>query len=75
MAVDIDRLMLVQGWRRYEWKTMAASEEYSPRYAPEQGLEIDGYVISDIVTQEYFARADKYKRLPNVRVRIDLREG
>ena len=74
MAADIDQLMLVQGWRRYEWETMANSEDYTPQYAPEEGLEIDGYVISDIVKQEHFARADKYKRLPNVRVRVDIED-
>ena len=72
IAADIDRLMLVQGWRRYEWKSMANSKDYTPRYAPEKGLEIDGYVISDIVNQEYFARAEKYKRVPNVKVKIEL---
>ena len=73
MAADIDRLMLVQGWRRYEWKTMAGDKGLVPRYLPERGLEIDGYVVSDIVKQEHFAQADKYKRMPNVRVKIDLR--
>ena len=73
MAEDIDRLMLVQGWRRYEWNEMSEGKDYTPKYSPERGLEIDGYVISDIVKQEYFAQADKYKRIPNVRVKIDLR--
>ena len=72
MASDIDQLMLVQGWRRYEWKEMSASKDYTPRYTPEKGLDIDGYVISDIVKQEHFARADKYKRIPNVRVRVEI---
>ena len=72
MAADIDRLMLVQGWRRYEWKSMLAGEGFIPRFTPERGLEIDGYVVSDIVMQEHFARADKYKRIPNVRVKIDV---
>ena len=72
MAADIDRLMLVQGWRRYEWKSMASADKYVPQYTPEKGLEIDGYVISDIVKQEHFAQADKYKRIPNVKVKIDM---
>ncbi|MBR5235606.1 MAG: hypothetical protein IKV24_05345 [Bacteroidaceae bacterium] len=72
IAADIDRLMLVQGWRRYEWKSMASNKDFIPRYTPEKGLEIDGYVISDIVKQEHFARADKYKRIPKVRVKINM---
>ena len=73
MAADIDRLMLVQGWRRYEWKDMSTGEVFAPRYLPEQGLEVEGYVVSDIVKQEHFAQADKYRRIPGVRVKIDLR--
>ncbi len=75
MASDIDLLMMVQGWRRYEWVNMSGCKEFVCQYPPEKGLEIDGYVISDIVTQEYFVRADKYKRIPNVKVRIDMRSN
>ena len=34
MRDDLDLLMMVQGWRRYEWQTMAGINPYTPRYAP-----------------------------------------
>lgn len=72
MAADIDLLMMVQGWRRYEWTEMSAYDKFTPVYRPEKGLEIDGYVATDNATQENFLRAEKYKRIPNVKVSIDL---
>ena len=72
MAADIDLLMMVQGWRRYEWTEMSAYNKFAPTYRPEKGLEIDGYVVDDAVTQENFLQAAKYKRIPNVKVSIDL---
>lgn len=71
MAVDIDQLMLVQGWRRYEWKTMT-DKEWIPEFLPEKGLQIDGYVVSDVVSQRDFAQADKYGRIANVKLGVSI---
>ena len=78
MADDLDLLMLVQGWRwrRYEWHTMAGSEPYTPQYAPEKGLVIDGYVIGE--TYEPHARihmTDEYQRIPGLAVEFSLGEN
>jgi len=78
MANEIDLLMLVQGWRwrRYEWHTMAGSEPYTPQYAPEKHLGIDGYVIGEVY--EKYVRthmSDAYPRIPNLAVRISLGEN
>ena len=75
MVNDIDLLMLVQGWRwrRYEWHTMSGSEPYTPRYAPEKGLNLDGYVIGEIyTTNAYTHMANEYPRIPGLAVNISL---
>lgn len=78
MADDIDLLMLVQGWqwRRYEWHTMAGSEPYTPQYAPEKGLGIDGYIIGE--TYDPYAQThmtDAYSRIPGLAVEFSLGEN
>lgn len=40
----LDLLMMVQGWRRYSWKTMAGVEPFSLEYMPEQSQTIAGCV-------------------------------
>lgn len=42
----IDLLMMVQGWRRYSWKQMAGIDPFELKYAPEQGIEMHGQVVS-----------------------------
>ncbi len=73
MHADIDLLMLTQGWRRYEWVTMAEGTKVKPRYAPEKGYVIDGYVADQVVDAEDKWRADEYKRIKNPWVAIGLR--
>lgn len=73
MHADIDLLMLTQGWRRYEWVTMAEGTKAKPRYTPEKGYVIDGYVADQIVESEDSWRADEYKRIKNPWVAIGLR--
>ena len=72
MAADIDLLMLVQGWRRYEWCTMVDTT-FTPRYTPEKGLQIDGYVISDLVSSDdSYLDANSYPRIPNLKMKVQL---
>lgn len=73
MHTDIDLLMLTQGWRRYEWVTMAQGSKVKPRYVAEQGYVIDGYVADQLVDEEDKWRANTYKRIANPWVAIELK--
>lgn len=73
MHADIDLLMLTQGWRRYEWVTMALGKMKEPYYAPEKGYVIDGYVADQLVDQEHEWHAHEYKRIENPWVAIELK--
>lgn len=42
----LDLLLMIQGWRRYQWKKLAGLEEFDLKYRPEQGVEIRGQVRS-----------------------------
>lgn len=42
----LDCLLMVQGWRRYAWKYRAGIEPFNLKYAPEQGIEVHGQVVS-----------------------------
>lgn len=70
MAGDIDLLMLVQGWRRYEWQAMSTLQ--TPRYAAEKGLLLDGYVISDVVVDKPYGDPDSYLRIPNLLMTVSI---
>lgn len=39
---NLDLLMLVQGWRRYDWKQLASTEPFTPKFQIEKGITIDG---------------------------------
>lgn len=41
----LDLLMLVQGWRRYEWRQMAGVEPFSPLHHVEEGILVKGQVL------------------------------
>ena len=73
VAKDLDMLMRIQGWRRYEWCAMAGSEPFEYLYTPERHLGIDGYVISDEldVGKNPF-HPDEYERLPHLKVKIQI---
>jgi len=45
-ATSLDLLLMVQGWRRYSWNQMAGVEPFELKYFAEQGIEIDGKVVS-----------------------------
>jgi hypothetical protein len=45
-ARRLDLLMMVQGWKRYEWQTMAGIKPFKPLYNREKNLIIQGRVAS-----------------------------
>ena len=74
MADDIDLLMMTQGWRRYEWRSMAGIYPYIQRYSPERGLQLDGRIISDIVATQDFVDATKYTPLGNLSMHLEMKD-
>ena len=42
----LDQLLMIQGWRRYDWKQMAHAELFKPEYMPEQHPEVGGRVYN-----------------------------
>lgn len=42
----LDLLTLVQGWERYEWKTMTGVEEFQERHRIEDSLTLNGWVLT-----------------------------
>lgn len=43
----LDLLMMVQGWERYDWKTMSAGpDEYYEKHRIEEGLTFNGWIIN-----------------------------
>ena len=82
MITDIDLLMRIQGWRhhkwnrewrRYNWHMMAGVQPFEYKYAPEKGLGIDGYIISEDVTRKgNLMSPHTYDRIPNLKVKVSL---
>jgi hypothetical protein len=44
--LGLDLLMMTQGWRRYSWKRMEGVEPFTSKHPIEEGILIDGKVIS-----------------------------
>ena len=42
----LNLLTLVQGWERYEWQTMAGLKEFEERHRIEEGLTMNGWILS-----------------------------
>lgn len=42
----LNLLTLVQGWERYEWKTMTGLEDFNERHRIEEGLTMNGWILS-----------------------------
>ena len=82
MVADIDMLMRIQGWRhhkrnrgwrRYNWYDMSGVEPFNYKYTPEEGLGIDGYIISEDVTRKgNLLSPHTYDRIPNLKVHASL---
>lgn len=76
MAADIDLLMQVQGWRRYDWEQMSGAQPYQQRYSPEKGLVIDGYVVKGNMPYKiYKFQSDQYTRIPNLKLEASMYEN
>ncbi len=44
--LKLDLLMLVQGWRRYDWEQMAGVKPFNPEHPIEKGILVEGTVFS-----------------------------
>lgn len=44
--LQLDNLLLTQGWRRFVWKKNAADSVSKPNFAPEDGLQISGKLLT-----------------------------
>jgi len=42
----LNLLTLVQGWERYEWQTMAGLKEFEEKHRVEEGLTMNGWILS-----------------------------
>ena len=42
----LNLLTLVQGWERYEWQTMTGLEEFQEKHRIEEGLTMNGWILS-----------------------------
>ena len=47
----LDRLLMVQGWRRYDWAERAGTRPFDLKYLPEQGVEVHGRVIRAVTNK------------------------
>lgn len=41
----LDNLLMVQGWRRYNWDWWSGKEAFDLKYMPEQGIEVHGQIL------------------------------
>ncbi len=44
--IALDELLMVQGWRRYNWNIWAGVDPFKLRYTPEQGISVTGTVLN-----------------------------
>ncbi|MGL5706520.1 MAG: hypothetical protein ACRDD6_14805 [Tannerellaceae bacterium] len=58
----LDLLLMVQGWRRYDWNGWSNMTHANVKYMPEQGIEVHGQVVSMV----------RSKPKPNVQVSLFL---
>jgi hypothetical protein len=54
----LDLLMLVQGWKRYEWQTMAGVERKVFSFDLERGLKLKGYINGKSAAVQFWAEKD-----------------
>ena len=61
-AEELDLLMMVQGWTKYDWAEIASREKQSSEQMIESGITLDGWAFSRILE----------KPLPNVKITAKL---
>lgn len=49
---ELDLLLLVQGWRRYNWEEMSGAVEFKPQYKVEKNQTLEGTVYSPLFKKE-----------------------
>lgn len=49
---ELDLLLLVQGWRRYNWEEMSGAVEFKPQYKVEKNQTLEGTVYSSLFKKE-----------------------
>ncbi|MFA6590333.1 MAG: hypothetical protein WCS66_08360, partial [Bacteroidales bacterium] len=49
---ELDLLLLVQGWRRYNWEEMSGVVKFKPQYQVEKNLRLEGTVYSPLFKKE-----------------------
>lgn len=55
-AADLDVLMMVQGWRKYEWRQLAGIDSLPLRYSPETTMTVEGGVYKMLSVSEVTRR-------------------
>ena len=48
----LDLLLMVQGWRRYEWRQLIGKEPFEVKYPVEEGLMVSGQVLRPALSKE-----------------------
>ena len=48
----LDLLLMVQGWRRYEWRQLIGKEPFEAKYPVEEGLMVSGQVLRPAFSKE-----------------------
>ena len=51
-TADLDVLMMVQGWRKYEWRQLAGIDSLPLRYSPETTMTVEGGVYKMLSVNE-----------------------
>lgn len=68
----LDLLMMIQGWRRYDWQTMAGVKTFKPHYPMEQKLQVKGTVYKK---RSSSGKLKKWKKEVFVRCQICYPNG
>ncbi|MGE4433528.1 MAG: hypothetical protein AB7D40_05860 [Bacteroidales bacterium] len=55
----LDLLLMVQGWRRYDWQVMASDSLFTLAHKPEVGLELEGRIVPDMNRAKFEEGANK----------------